>query len=108
MNSIKFDYKDSCLIEISKIQKISQQLIPEIEYVQDQIGNGYANPYGSVNLPADNPMHYSVEKLVSHKKLINPKCIVVCGIGGSNLGTIAITAGYRFWRSWDRCHFGRN
>lgn len=90
MANISFEYKDTCLIKESEIITIAQQLIPEIEYVQDQIGNGYTHPSGLINVPADGAMREAVATLVHAKRKLSPAALVVCGIGGSNLGTRAI------------------
>ncbi len=90
MNSLQFKYKDSCLIDEREIEEVGQRLIPEIEHLQDEIGNGYATEYGSLNLPFDAELRDQVEALVKQKELLQPTSIVVIGIGGSNLGTVAI------------------
>jgi glucose-6-phosphate isomerase len=49
---------------------------------------GYGDWSSSINLPSDNAMHSQVKKL--SKKYSKATLIVVVGIGGSNLGTMAV------------------
>lgn len=52
--------------------------------------NGYIDDRASINLPFDIENLEKVKKLAFEKQKFNPKYILVVGIGGSNLGTIAI------------------
>jgi len=90
MSFLKFAFKKTALIDEESIKKIGERLIPEIEHIQDEIGNGYATEYGSVNVPFDQQLNEHVLQLAKQKESLKPTALVVIGIGGSNLGTVAI------------------
>ena len=50
----------------------------------------YQTQYASINVPSDNKNLEIVKKLIQSKQKLNIKSLIVIGIGGSNLGTIAI------------------
>jgi len=68
-------------------KKYSSKLNSELKNLQSA---SYSNKYASLCLPEDENMLNIVEAASKLKKRLNPVLIVVIGIGGSNLGTIAI------------------
>lgn len=90
MKPLSFEYKDTSLVDESTIKKHAELLLANVEHLQDQIGNGYASSSGFVNLPSDSSLQEEVAALVDKKKALKPSSLIVCGIGGSNLGTVAI------------------
>ena len=78
---------DNALISKSKIFSTAKKLASEIKKIQNA---DYTNDYASVCLPDDEHILKVVNAAVSIKKKLNPALIVVIGIGGSNLGTMAI------------------
>jgi hypothetical protein len=68
MKPLSFTYKDSCLVDEKTIENYSEKIFVEIEYLQDQIGNGYATNYGFINLPSDFSLQQEVFELVTKKK----------------------------------------
>jgi glucose-6-phosphate isomerase len=95
MEMIPFDYKNSCLISQKELESLEATLGPEIIHVYNTRASGYTTPYGSINLPFDEDLLETVEATVKDKKALNPKTLVVIGIGGSNLGTIAVLEAIR-------------
>ncbi len=89
MKQIEFNYNNS---QISKkeINQLEKQLQNEIEEMNLVSNNGYNVDRTSINLPDDKNNLEKVKKITSKKLKLNPKLIIVVGIGGSNLGTIAI------------------
>ena len=78
-------------VSSQELQKIQQQLFPEIKKIKDAVGTGYQAEYGSINLPSDRRMISDIKKIVAQKKeKYSPSIIIVIGIGGSNFGTIAV------------------
>jgi glucose-6-phosphate isomerase len=72
----------------SRIFSTAKKLIPEIKKL-DAVKD-YSNQYASVHLPSDPHNLKIVSAAVTLKKKLNPQLIVLAGIGGSNLGTIAV------------------
>ncbi|MFH1722206.1 MAG: hypothetical protein ABH950_06355 [Candidatus Altiarchaeota archaeon] len=87
---IKFSYAGTCGISNELIQRTADSLKAEIKNIKGGIKDGYATPYASVNLPGDKILLSAVKKAVAQKKKLNPKILIVVGIGGSNLGTMAV------------------
>lgn len=90
MDSIKFSYRESAQISQDIIHEQVQKLKPEINRLQLALDNQYQTPYASINLPFDVSTTSVVRKLVQQKLHLNPTLLVVIGIGGSHLGTLAI------------------
>ncbi len=91
MNQIKFSYKDTALVSNKELTKVSKRLLENIKTL-NKISNSktYEDHQSSINLPNDKKILGEVKKVVKKKLAINPSYLVVIGIGGSNLGTIAI------------------
>jgi len=83
---IVFKY-DKALIPKKKLYSTAKKLLPEIK----KIGKArYEDDRASAYLPLDDDMLKVVQAAIRFKRRLNPQLIVVIGIGGSNLGTIAI------------------
>jgi glucose-6-phosphate isomerase len=65
-----------------------KKLAPEIHRLGEALEKEYDTPYASLNLPTDAQALTTVKKLANKYRAI--KAIVVIGIGGSNLGTMAV------------------
>ena len=91
MKSIEMIYKNSALVSESDLAKAQGQLEPEIAAVAKavQVG-GYGSDYASVNAPFDQARLTTIKALVEEKKQLKPTALVVIGIGGSNLGALAV------------------
>jgi len=89
MKDIKFNFND-CLISTDEINETAKRLKPEICSMMEATSNGYEDEKAFVNLPEDKAMLEKVSELVKEKKELNPDYLVIVGIGGSNLGTIAV------------------
>ena len=73
------------------LQKLRTKLSPEITKIAAARGNdSYTTPYASINLPFDVVLHAQVKKAIAAKKALEPTMLIVIGIGGSNLGTMAV------------------
>ena len=90
MKTIIFDYEKTCLIDDNTLKDAQKKLEPEIERIYDARTSEYNNEYASVNLPSDENLIKKIHATVKAKKALQPTALVVIGIGGSNLGTIAV------------------
>ena len=89
MKGLEFSYNKS-LIAKSLIQEYSKKLDSEIINMQKSIGKMYYSDYAFLNLIDDKNMINQINNLVVSKKKEDISYVLVVGIGGSNLGTIAI------------------
>lgn len=62
----------------------------EIERAHKSQNSGYESEYASINLLSDTAMVHEMAELAEEKLRLNPTLVIVIGIGGSNLGTLAI------------------
>ncbi|MBW2970059.1 glucose-6-phosphate isomerase [Candidatus Woesearchaeota archaeon] len=83
---IAFKY-DNCLLTKKQIFSTAKKLLPEIKKLQNA---DYNDDRASVLLPEDTKILQVAEAAIALKKKLHPQLIIVVGIGGSNLGTIAI------------------
>lgn len=68
-----------------------QELNPEIIRIKEaSTQKDYNSNYASVALIQDKKSIQVIDELVIKKKALNPSLLIVIGIGGSNLGTLAI------------------
>jgi len=88
---LQFNYKQTAKINDKKIQETSGRLSSYISKLKNIAkSSGYRELESSIQLPHDSGLRSEVKKLA---KKINPgklKLIVLIGIGGSNLGTMAV------------------
>ena len=89
MKEIKFSSHYS-LIPDEKLRIYQPKVQNEITQMHTALNTSYEDDHASLTLPND---HYSVEKIkttIKEKQKISPEYLIVVGIGGSNLGTIAV------------------
>jgi glucose-6-phosphate isomerase len=89
MKDIRFAF-DNCLILQDDILKTTGKLRPEIKNMVQATSKGYEDDKACINLPDDRETLRKIKGVVKNKKSLDPKYLVVVGIGGSNLGTIAV------------------
>jgi len=87
MQEIKFNYKKTALVNSLNLKKVGLSLDPEITHMNKTAKTGYSDPRASINLPIDKDI--PTKTLITKKLKLKPDYIVVIGIGGSNLGTVA-------------------
>lgn len=90
MKHFPFFYEKICLLTSDALQKTGKHLIPEIERIQAARQDQYNTPYAFINLPEDTALRQTARQLAEQKKMFKPTALVVIGIGGSNLGTMAV------------------
>ncbi len=93
MNLIKFLYHENCGVKEQLLQQLLTKLEPEINRIADFRTAGYDSKYAMVNVPFDKQLIKKIKSLIHEKKQLNPRMLIVIGIGGSNLGTMAADHG---------------
>jgi glucose-6-phosphate isomerase len=73
---------------INNLAKVGKKLEKEISNLKKASKLKYDTDYASINLPFDDVSN--VKKIVREKIRLKPEYIVLIGIGGSNLGAIAV------------------
>jgi len=89
MYPIFFSY-DSSLISSEKRANTAERLIEEINCMNNAATMQYEDDRASINLPDDKKALKKIKMLVEEKKELKPSYLIVVGIGGSNLGTMAV------------------
>ena len=89
MKELEFNYSD-CLVSQKEIDELEKKLQKEIEQMNIAINRSYEDERASINLLEDEENLIRVKSLIKRKLDLKPKYLVVVGIGGSNLGTIAV------------------
>lgn len=84
---VKFEFKDSNVPK-KESAKIEEKLVNELALLNKVLKKGYDDKRASINLPIDNNVLGESEQIAS--KVKDAEVLVVVGIGGSNLGTIAV------------------
>jgi glucose-6-phosphate isomerase len=90
-----FDYQNTGLIGDTKVNAAFTQLLPEVDRITAARSSHYTTDYASINLPFDQELLTTICATVKEKKALHPTALVVIGIGGSNLGTIAVLEALR-------------
>jgi len=89
MKQIKFHFNQS-LISSDQRKKLATDLIAEIKSIKQANKCKYEDSRASIHLPDDESALQTVINLINKKNKLNPRYIVVIGIGGSNLGSLAV------------------
>ena len=89
MNDIEFSFGDA-MIPQQRILETAERLRPEIRNMANAISEGYEGDLASLYLPDDRLMLGKVKQVIGENLQLKPVYLIVVGIGGSNLGTIAV------------------
>jgi glucose-6-phosphate isomerase len=84
-----FSYSYS-LASPEKVQEFFERLRPEIMRMAGVRATGYDEPAGFVNIPFDQEYYQKSYALAQEKKQLQPRLLLLIGIGGSSLGTVAV------------------
>ncbi len=90
MKKINFQYQKTTLIGSQEFESFAHELVPELKRIQHELNKGYETAYASINVPSDSLILEQVQSLIAEKKALKPTAFVLVGIGGSNLGTVAV------------------
>jgi glucose-6-phosphate isomerase len=85
----EFSFGDA-MIPQQRILETAERLRPEIRNMANAISEGYEGDLASLYLPDDRRMLDKVRQVIGENLQLNPVYLIVVGIGGSNLGTIAV------------------
>ena len=89
MKDIEFSFKDA-MIPQQRILETAERLRSEIRNMTNAISEDYESDLASLYLPQDRLMLGKVKEVIGENLYLKPVYLVVVGIGGSNLGTIAV------------------
>jgi glucose-6-phosphate isomerase len=89
LKDIEFSFEDA-IIPQQRILETAETLRPEIKSMANAISGGYEGDLASLYLPDDRLMLGKVRQVIGENLQLKPVYLVVVGIGGSNLGTIAV------------------
>jgi len=89
MKSIEFSFGDE-MIPQQTILETAEKLKPEIRNTANAISQVYENDLASLCLPDDKRMLAKVRQAIDENTQLKPVYLIIDGIGGSNLGTIAV------------------
>jgi glucose-6-phosphate isomerase len=89
VKNIEFSFGDA-IIPQQRILETAERLRPEIRNMANAISEGYEGDLASLYLPDDRLMLGKVRQAIGETLQLKPVYLIVVGIGGSNLGTIAI------------------
>ena len=78
------------MLSKEKLKGLEDRLQPEFRSMREATEKEYDDPRASINLPDDEKTLKQVKSLVEDKRQLEPEYLVVAGIGGSNLGTVAV------------------
>lgn len=90
MKQIVFSYEEIALISNKELVNTAKKLQKEIENMKRAASLNYEDDRASINLLHDKKIPEKVEVLIKEKLTLDPNYLIVAGIGGSNLGTIAV------------------
>ncbi len=89
VKDIEFSFEHS-MIPKQMILETAERLKPLIRNMANAISGGCEGDMASLYLPDDRLMLGKVRKVIDENLLLKPAFLIVVGIGGSNLGTIAV------------------
>ncbi|MEK6956159.1 MAG: hypothetical protein AABW52_05845 [Nanoarchaeota archaeon] len=89
MNELIFRYENTCGVTKFDIARDSEIVSKTIDYmIGASKDDDYDSEFSSINLPFDRKNIIKIRKLA--RKYTKVSYIIVVGIGGSNLGTVAV------------------
>lgn len=90
MRGITSSYTGIDIISSESIDQRVQQIQPEIGTMRGARMQEYDTPYASINVLDDSHSLDNIKDIVRCKQALSPTIMVIIGIGGSNLGTLAV------------------
>ncbi|HII16908.1 TPA: hypothetical protein HA361_03265 [Candidatus Woesearchaeota archaeon] len=90
MKPISYLYGKAALLSSGRISSVLKRTAPETARLRKALLAGYEDDRASISLPGDEALLKRVGAFIGKKQKLDPAYIVVVGIGGSNLGTIAV------------------
>ena len=90
MSTLQINYKKTCLLDLQALESLMVQLIPEINSIEQCTKNGYNTAYAAFALPDDAALRARIKAVAVLLLQSQPELIILVGIGGSSLGTLAL------------------
>lgn len=90
MKVLNFEYMLTEDITLKKLLEVNQYLLPEIAALNEAINSGYKTKYAFINLSDDKDIINKTIHLKTQILKLDPKVLIVIGIGGSSLGAMAV------------------
>lgn len=90
MDYIRVSIEESAAVDSAGLHDTIASAKSEIERMQKAQETGYESSYASINLPADDQMRRHIKEVIALQQSRKPCVLVVIGIGGSCLGTMAV------------------
>lgn len=90
MKPLEIVFQAGAAVDASLVTAAGHTLEKTIAVVSRARSERYETPYASINAIADDTLRDHVKKLAEQKRALKPKVLIIVGIGGSNLGTMAI------------------
>ncbi len=90
MSLLSFDYRQTSLVSVDQFSHLTSIVKPEIRRLREALSHGYDTPYAFVNLISADQLYLQVDDTITRKRSLNISLLLVVGIGGSNLGTLAV------------------
>ena len=84
---IRFSF-ESALIDERHVLAAGKRLLPELKAMRTAMRKGYESEYASLSLPSDTVALRQAKALAAKYRDVG--LVIVVGIGGSNLGTVAV------------------
>lgn len=89
---IEFDFKNA-LVSKKELKELSKKCQGELDIIKYPVMRAKKDPRSCLLLPEDLQILDQVKNLAFEKKKLHPEIIIVIGIGGSNLGEMAVAEG---------------
>jgi len=90
MQHMQFHYEYTQKVNKEHLEQVNQHLQAEIGELKKSLELGYETDYAFLNCPADGKVLERVAQVIGQKREHAPTALVVIGIGGSNLGAMAV------------------
>lgn len=87
---MKFSYEHISGVTMQQLATVKHVLTTELARINHAKSRGYDTPYAFVHAPYDAALLHRIEELAEQKKSLRPTMLVLVGIGGSSLGTLAL------------------
>lgn len=90
MKQLIFSHICCSLVSDNELRSVFKRLQTEINKMNKAALLGYSDDRAAINLPIDKKNLQNVKAIIKKKLKLAPSCLIVVGIGGSNLGTMAV------------------
>ncbi|MFH1821213.1 MAG: hypothetical protein ABH852_02055 [Methanobacteriota archaeon] len=89
MKNVKFSFENA-LVTNKAILETAEKLKPRIKSLMNANSKGYDEARAPIDILDDETMLNKVKTSIEDKLRLKPEYLIIVGIGGSNLGTIAV------------------